>query len=121
MNDIQANLLSKITPQSSLREIQDYLHHVFHLRGFDGQIPQDKMLLLLEEAGELAKAIRKCDTGMGIDTCRLVNYTTAKEELADVFIVLLSLCDTLKIDLFQAFYDKETVNLSRHWSTGSIK
>ncbi len=70
-------------------------------------------MLLLEEAGEFAKAARKA-AGLGFaeDTKR----KELKEEAADVFIILLGLCNMLDIDLEQAFRDKEEKNKQRTWS-----
>ena len=43
----------------------------------------------------------------------LCNYSSVESEVADVFIVLLSICDILNIDLFKAFLDKEEENIKR--------
>ena len=55
------------------------------------------MLLLTEEIGELAKAIRKDKTSMSIDKSKINNYDTIESEVADVFIVLCSICNKLNI------------------------
>lgn len=72
------------------------------------------MLLLLEEFGERAKAIRKSVTTMGIDYEKLQNYDTVESEVADVFIVLLSLCNVLEINVYKTFIEKE--NIQRKWN-----
>ena len=74
------------------------------------------MLLLLEEVGELAKAIRKNATSMTIDNNKLNHYDTIESEVADVFIVLTSVCNKLNIDLFKSLKDKEKENLNRVWN-----
>ena len=56
------------------------------------------MLLLLEKVGELAKAIRKNATNMSIDNSKINHYDTIESEVADVFIVLSSICNKLNID-----------------------
>jgi len=38
-----------------------------------------------------------------------------KDEIADVFIYLLAICDLYHIVLFETFKDKEKINLSRMW------
>ena len=73
------------------------------------------MLLLLEEVGELAKAIRKNATNMSIDNNKINNYDTIESEVADVFIVLSSVCNKLDIDLFKSVKDKEQENIKRIW------
>lgn len=74
------------------------------------------MLLLLEEVGELAKSIRKNATDMSIDKNKINHYETIESEIADVFIVLNSVCNKLSIDLFKAIKDKESENIKRVWS-----
>ena len=73
------------------------------------------MLLLLEEVGELAKAIRKNATNMSIDKDKISHYDTIESEVADVFIVLNSVCNKLDIDLYQALKEKEKKNIKREW------
>ena len=74
------------------------------------------MLLLTEEVGELAKAIRKNQTSMSIDKSKIGNYNTVQSEVADVFIVLCSICNKLDIDLYTALKEKEKENVGRKWS-----
>jgi len=72
-------------------------------------------MLFLEEAGEFAKATRKV-SGISIDKN---SKTHNIEEAADVFWLLIDLCNRLDIDLEKAFRDKERKNLLRNWSTES--
>lgn len=90
----------------TLSEIQSYFEAVMKERGFNEQTAKDKLLLLVEEVGELAKAIRKHEN-IGIDYTRIENYDSIESEVADVFIVLISLCNVLNIDLFEALDEKE--------------
>lgn len=68
--------------------------------------------LLIEEIGELAKAIRKAG-GQKVDHASKVHEIS--EEAADVFWLLIDLCNRLDIDLEKAFQAKETKNESRVW------
>ena len=86
------------------------------IRGFNKEKSSDKILLLIEEVGELAKAIRKNENKLGIDKTKECNYSSVESEVADIFIVLLSICDILNIDLFKVFLDKEEENIKRTWS-----
>ena len=115
MNCPQGDLLAKICASSYLHNIQKYLNEVLLLRGFERQSAQDKLLLLTEEIGELAKAIRKSATSMSIDYSKIRNYDTVESEIADVFIVLISLCNVLNINLYDAFIEKEKENITREW------
>ncbi len=111
----QEELYTALTRETSLPDIQRYIQQVIELRGFGNQSTQASLLLLLEEAGELAKAVRKNTKGMSVDNSRISNYDTIESEVADVLIVLISICNNLGIDLFDALKEKEMVNCSRTW------
>ena len=108
-------VLEMLIANASLAQIQDYVGRVVELRGFAGQPVQETMLLLLEETGELAKAVRKSATRMSVDADRMHQYDTVESEVADVFFVLAALCNQLGVDLFGAFLEKERVNMQRNW------
>lgn len=116
MESIQQELLKKLTDKSSINEIQSYIKEVMQIRGFNKEKSSDKILLLVEEVGELAKAIRKNENNLGIDKTKEYNYSSIESEIADVFIVLLSICDILNVDLLKAFLNKEEENIKRIWS-----
>ena len=116
MVNIQQGLLKKLSDKSSINEIQSYIKKVMEVRGFNKEKSSDKILLLVEEVGELAKAIRKNEKKLGIDKTKEYNYSSIESEIADVFIVLLSICDILNIDLLKAFLNKEEENIKRIWS-----
>ena len=116
MENIQQELLKKLSDESSINEIQSYIKEVMQIRGFNKEKSSDKILLLVEEVGELAKAIRKNENNLGIDKTKEYNYSSIESEIADVFIVLLSICDILNIDLLKAFLNKEEENIKRIWS-----
>lgn len=111
----QKELLKLLNRQSSVDDVQEYIRKVITLRGFANQRVQDKMLLLLEETGELAKAIRKTLPEASIDYNKIENYTNIEEEIADVFIVLTSICNELNINLYDAIINKEKNNVEREW------
>lgn len=112
----QKDLYNKLNKNIGLDEIQDYIKNVIGIRGFRDQPVEQEILLLIEEVGELAKAIRKEKTNMCIDKNKIKNYDTVENEIADVFIVLTSICNTLNINLFDAFYEKEKNNIERIWN-----
>lgn len=116
MKDKQLELWNKLNPNNSVQEVQKYIKEVIEIRGFANQEIEKTMLLLLEEVGELAKSIRKNATNMGIDSNKINNYDTIESEVADVFIVLTSVCNKLEIDLFKAIKDKEEENIKRTWN-----
>ena len=116
MVNIQQELLKKLSDKSSINEIQSYIKKVMEVRGFNKEKSSDKILLLVEEVGELAKAIRKNENKLGIDKSKECNYSSVESEVADVFIVLLSICDILNMDLLKVFLEKEEENIKRTWS-----
>ena len=103
----QLDLWNKLNEKNTLQEVQQYIKNVIKIRGFSNQKIEKTMLLLLEEVGELAKSIRKNATNMSIDNSKIKHYDTIESEVADVFIVLSSICNKLNIDLYKALKDKE--------------
>ena len=63
---------------------------------------------MVEEVGELAKAIRKY-SGLKIDP-KKDNYMNLEHETADVFIYLLHLAQKLDYNLLKVFKKKEEIN-----------
>lgn len=116
MNNDQLKLWKNLNNDSTLVQVQEYIKNVITIRGFAEQNIENAMLLLTEEIGELAKAIRKEKTNMSIDKTKIRNYNTIESEVADVFIVLCSICNQLNIDLFSAIKDKEKENIERVWN-----
>lgn len=100
---------------TSLVELQNYINNVLEIRGFNNQSIELKLMLLMEEVGELAKSIRKDSTRLPIDRCKINNYSSIEEEIADVLIVLFSIANKLQIDLYDAFLKKEKENIKRKW------
>lgn len=98
------------TPAAPLRDLQSYYERMANERGFDRESPQDTMLLLTEEVGELARAIRKT---VGIARAGGDDADPASE-LADVQLYLLHLANTVGIDLAAAVHAKERLNQQRY-------
>ena len=112
----QQSLLNLLTKKDSLTDVQNYVRQVNELRGFQNQDLQDTMLLLTEEIGELAKAIRKDYTDMSVDINKLNNYGSIESEIADVFYVLSCVCNKLDINILDALKKKEAENINRTWN-----
>lgn len=80
---------------------------------------EKKFLLLVEEVGELAKAIRKqerlfTETGKPAETAAAI-HQNLQDEFADVFSYLMDLANQYDIDLGQAYTAKMSANFSRQW------
>ncbi len=112
----QKSLLKLLSKKDSLSDVQNYVKQVNELRGFQNQALQDTMLLLTEEIGELAKAIRKDYTDMKVDVNKLSNYGSIESEIADVFYVLSCVCNKLDINILDALKKKEAENVNRVWN-----
>lgn len=115
----EKSFFKKINRYSTLEHLQQYISDIVVRRGFDKESTKDMFLLMVEEIGELAKAIRKY-TGLKIDARNKDKYLDVKQELADIFIYLLDLSNSCNIDLFAAFYNKEKMNEKRIWRKISI-
>ena len=112
----QKELLENLTGEATLTQVQEYIDKVVQMRGFAGQPVLETMLLLLEETGELAKAIRKSATRMSVDVDKMQNYDSVESEVADVFFVLAAVCNQMGVNLFEALKEKEKLNVERNWS-----
>lgn len=115
----QKELFENLKQSSTLPDIQAYIKKVLQLRGFEGQTVKDKLLLLAEEVGELAKAVRKNSSGASVDPEKIQNYDSVESEIADVLIVLISVANTLDIDIFESLKEKEQININRKWKINS--
>lgn len=115
MGNEQLKLWKSLADSSTFGEVQEYIRKVIEIRGFSNQSIEQAMLLMTEEVGELAKAIRKEKTTMSIDNNKIKNYDTIESKVADVFIVLCTICNRLNINLFSALKDKEKENIERTW------
>ncbi len=97
-------------PGIGIAGFQRYYKRIARRRGWADESPRDTMLLLTEEMGELARAIRKIQ-GLkrdgGYDDVGLL------DELADVQIYLAHLANTLDADLGYAVSQKEHRNQQR--------
>lgn len=98
----------------SLNQYQARIAELVVARGFDTETVHEVFSLLVEEVGELAKAIRKT-SGMKVD--RASKEHSVEEEAADVFWLLIDLCNRLDINLAEAFEKKETINQQRNWTS----
>lgn len=98
-------------PGTGLDRLQRYYGVAASRRGWDKESPRDTLLLMTEELGELARAVRKLE---GLDR----NHGTDEvpdvaEELADLQLYLVHLANTLGLELASAVTKKETVNARR--------
>lgn len=110
-NNYLKEQLSKLNENTTLKDLQKYVNDMIEIRGFSKETPQDVMLLLTEEVGELAKEIRK-SRKYYLDTNKN-NELDVEGEIADVFIYILSMCRVMNVNLLEAFKNKEEKNCKR--------
>lgn len=105
--------LEQLSKKSSVEELQKYIKDMIQVRGFKNTL-LERMCLLTEEIGELAKEVRKTDKNLGIDVNK--NYNSNLEnEIADVFICLMGMCDLINMDIVEGLKNKEEMNFKRKW------
>ena len=96
----------------SLAEWQAFIRKRTVERGFDNETFQDEFMLMVEEVGELAKAMRPLH---GVKTATDSAKLELAHEAADVFWLLSCVCNSLDIDLESAIRSKEEKNNKRTW------
>ena len=97
-------------PAPALKAFQEYYRRAAIQRGYSNEGPKECLLLMMEEVGELARALRKREK-----IARHGAYSDSNEahELADVFLYVVHMANVLGFDLADIVRSKETVNLKR--------
>lgn len=96
---------------SGVSGLQRFYKRTAQRRGWSGESPKDTMLLLTEEMGELARAIRKTE---GLKRDSGYEGINLQDELADVQLYLVHLANSLEVELSEAITQKEHKNRKRH-------
>ncbi len=104
--------MTNIPQDDSLTKLQNYIWQMNFERGFNTDDASKNLVMLMEEVGELAKAVRK---QVGMKFTDTTKQQELREELADVQIVLLGLASMLNENMFSAVVDKEKKNRKRQW------
>ncbi len=105
--------MADLPAHPTLPELQRYMAQICQERGWTKDNAAEKFLLLTEEVGELAKAIRRAK-GLSQEQARPTRFEL-EEEFADVLSYLLDLANLFQVDLEAAFREKERVNATRTW------
>ena len=113
--DSPMNLLSNAqahpeTPAPALKAFQEYYRRAAMQRGYAKENAQDTLLLMVEEVGELARAIRKREK-----LVRHGSYKNSNEahELADIFLYVVHMANVLGLDLGSVVKEKESINVEK--------
>jgi NTP pyrophosphatase (non-canonical NTP hydrolase) len=107
---LQVTSLKLPPPPPRLRVFQNYYRRAAAQRGYERESTQNCLLLMVEEVGELARALRK--------KARLTRHGPAIQnaeslELADVFMYVIHMANILKIDLGEIVQQKELLNIEK--------
>lgn len=105
--------LDKLSNKSSVEDVQNYIKDMIETRGFRNSL-LERMCLLTEEVGELAKEVRKTDNNLAIDVNK--EYSSSlQNEITDVFICLMGMCELIDMDIVEGLKNKEEINFKRNW------
>jgi NTP pyrophosphatase (non-canonical NTP hydrolase) len=102
-------------PGQGLAGLQQYYRRISERRGWEDETAQNTLLLLTEELGELARAVRKT-TGLRRDGA--YPPSAVEHEIADVQLYLVHLANTLGINIATAVTEKENLNAQRFDAAG---
>ncbi len=106
--------MPKIPKNPTLRDLQSHIKKIGEERGWDKNNHLEIFLLLSEEFGELAKAVRN-HTGLYTEKAKANNKYELEEEFADVLNYIFDLANYFSIDLEEAFRKKDKENAKRVW------
>ena len=97
-------------PAPALKAFQEYYKRAAIQRGYTKEGPKECLLLMVEEVGELARALRKREK-----LVRHGSYERSNEaqELADVFPYVVHMANVLGLDLASAVKAKEFINVEK--------
>jgi NTP pyrophosphatase (non-canonical NTP hydrolase) len=101
----------------TLNHLQRFYSQVARLRDFHEETPVEILVLLVEEIGELAKAIRAMED-LTVSTSDPAPRDVGLE-LADCLNYLLHMANRVGVSLESAFSEKERINASRVWTRPS--
>lgn len=99
-----------LPPSPAIKSFQHYYRRAALQRGYSGENAKDCLLLMVEEVGELARALRK-----RMKLARHGKPIPNQEdlELADVFLYVVHMANILKIDLASVVQRKELLNIQK--------
>jgi len=99
-----------LPPGSVLKSFQQYYRRAAIERGYAKETAKDCLMLMVEEVGELARALRK-RAHLARHGPEIVNQDAL--ELADVFLYVVHMANILDVDLSRAVQEKELINIKR--------
>ncbi len=110
--------MKKLKP-GTIKNLQKYVSWKIDQRGFRDETLRERLVLLMEEIGELAKACRKV-SGMNIDSNKEIAYKVG-EEITDVINMAFAVGIELNIDIEKEYFKKEEKNDKRFYERSKHK
>ena len=108
--------MTVLPDKPTLKDLQDHIKKIGEDRGWDKNNYLEIFLLLSEEIGELAKAVRNY-AGLYTEKNSMKSKFELEEEFADVLNYLFDLANCFDIDLEKAFRKKDDINAERVWTS----
>lgn len=108
--------MTQLPEKPTLKDLQDYIKQIADKRGWNKNNHLEIFLLLSEEIGELAKAVRN-KIGLYSEKTDKSNNEELELEFADVLNYLFDLANCFNINLEDAFRKKDKINEKRIWKT----
>lgn len=108
--------MAELPKKPTLKDLQDYIKTIADERGWDKNNHLEIFLLLSEEIGELAKAVRN-KIGLFSEKTNKHDNNELELEFADVLNYLFDLANCFNINLEEAFRKKDKINADRIWKT----
>jgi len=99
-----------LPPSPAVKSFQNYYRRAAVQRGYAKEDAKDCLMLMVEEVGELAKALRK-SLKITRHGPKIINQEGL--ELADVFLYVVHMANILRIDLPSVVQEKELLNIKK--------
>ncbi|MEK7564457.1 MAG: hypothetical protein AAB510_02725 [Patescibacteria group bacterium] len=103
----------------TIKHLQKYVASKIEERGFKDESLDERLLMLVEEVGELAKACRKI-SGMYVNKDKEIVDNTG-EEIADVINMVFAVGIELGLDIEKEFIKKNKIVDKRVYERSKIK
>lgn len=101
MDISKESLLFSISREDSLDFIQKYVEENVNVDTFDKKDISSEMFRLFFNVIELGKEVRA--------SLKDQDYQKTELKIADIFLVLISICNSLNINLFDALEERENI------------
>ncbi len=108
--------MRQLPDKPTLKDLQDYIKDVAEERAWDKNNHLEIFLLLSEEIGELAKAVRN-RIGLYAEKTDAAENDELALEFADVLNYIFDLANCFDINLEEAFRKKDKINAERTWNS----